>query len=180
MTADLMNVGLGVTGCIAAYKAIEVMRGLQKAGVSVRVILTRAAAKFVTPLTFEALSGQEVITGMFRPGANVRIKHIEVAQRIQLLAVVPATADVLGKFARGIADDFLTTLYVSTTAPVLLAPAMNVEMWNHRAVQENVEILKSRGHEFVDPEPGELACGMEGDGRLAEVETITRRILDML
>jgi phosphopantothenoylcysteine decarboxylase / phosphopantothenate---cysteine ligase len=175
-----VKVALGVTGCIAAYKAIEVMRGLQKAGISVQVILTRAAAEFVTPLTFESLSAQNVITDMFQPGQNRDIHHISVAQSIQLLAVVPATANILGKFAHGIADDFLTTLYLSNPAPVLLAPAMNVEMWRHTAVRANVETLKARGHFFVNPEPGPLACGMEGEGRLASVEAIVSRILDLL
>lgn len=175
-----MKIALGVTGCIAAYKAIEVMRGLQKAGLSVQVILTRSAAEFVTPLTFESLSGQDVITDMFQTGLNRDIHHISMAQSIRLLAVVPATANIMGKFAHGIADDFLSTLYLSTPSPVLLAPAMNVEMWNHTAVQANVEILKSRGHHFVDPEPGMLACGMEGDGKLAGVDVIVSRILEVL
>lgn len=175
-----MKVALGVTGCIAAYKAIEIMRGLQKAGVSVQVVLTRSGAEFVTPLTFEALSAQNVITDMFLPGQNRDIHHISVAQSIQLLAVAPATANILAKFAHGIADDFLSTLYLSTPAPVLLAPAMNVEMWRHPATRANVEILKSRGHMFVNPEPGQLACGMEGEGRLAAVEVIVSRILDAL
>lgn len=175
-----MKIALGVTGCIAAYKAIEVMRGLQKAGMSVQVILTRSASEFVTPLTFESLSAQNVITDMFQPGQNMDIHHISVAQSIQLLAVVPATANMLGKFAHGIADDFLSTLYLSNPAPVLLAPAMNVAMWNHPAVRANVEILKSRGHFFVNPEPGPLACGMEGEGRLAAVDVIVSRILEVL
>ena len=175
-----MKVALGVTGCIAAYKAIEVMRGLQKADVSVQVILTRSAAEFVTPLTFESLSAQPVITDMFQPGQNWDIRHISVAQSMQLLAVAPATANILGKFAHGIADDFLSTLYLSNPGPVLIAPAMNVEMWRHPAVQANVEILKARGHHFVDPEPGMLACGMEGDGRLATVDVIVSRILEVL
>jgi len=175
-----VKIALGVTGCIAAYKAIEVMRGLQKAGMSVQVILTRSAAEFVTPLTFESLSGQIVITDMFQTGLNRDIQHISVAQSIRLLAVVPATANIIGKFAHGIADDFLSTVYLSTPAPVLIAPAMNVEMWHHPAVQANVEILKSRGHHFVDPEPGMLACGMEGDGKLATVDVIVGRILDVL
>ncbi len=176
----IVKIALGVTGCIAAYKAIEVMRGLQKAGVSVQVILTRSAAEFVTPLTFESLSAQNVITDMFQPGQNRDIHHISVAQSIQLLAVVPATANILGKFAHGIADDFLSTLYLSNPAPVLIAPAMNVEMWRHPAVRANVEILKARGHHFVDPEPGMLACGMEGEGRLATVDVIVSRILEVL
>jgi phosphopantothenoylcysteine decarboxylase / phosphopantothenate---cysteine ligase len=156
------------------------MRGLQKAGVSVQAILTRSAAQFVTPLTFEALSAQNVIMDMFPPGQNRDIHHISVAQSIQLLAIVPATANILGKFAHGIADDFLSTLYLSSPAPVLIAPAMNVEMWNHPAVRANVTILKSRGHLFVNPEPGKLACGMEGEGRLASIEVIIARILEAL
>lgn len=175
-----MKIALGVTGCIAAYKAIEVMRGLQKAGVSVQVILTRSAVEFVTPLTFEALSSRNVITGMFPQGQNRDIRHISLAQSIQLLAVVPATANILGKFAHGIADDFLSTLYLSTPAPVFIAPAMNVEMWRHPAVCSNVEVLKKRGNHFINPEPGTLACGMEGEGRLAEVDSIVDRILDLL
>ena len=175
-----MKIALGVTGCIAAYKAIEVMRGLQKAGVSVQVILTRSAAEFVTPLTFESLSGQSVIVDMFKPEQNRDIHHISLAQSIRLLAIAPATANILGKFAHGIADDFLSTLYLSNPSPVLIAPAMNVEMWRHPAVQANVETLKARGHHFVDPEPGMLACGMEGEGRLASVDVIVTRILDLL
>jgi len=175
-----VKIALGVTGCIAAYKAIEIMRGLQKAGVSVQVVLTRSAAEFVTPLTFESLSGLNVITDMWQPELNRDIHHISVAQSIQLLAVAPATANILGKFAHGIADDFLSTLYLSNPAPVLIAPAMNVEMWRHSAVRANVEILKSRGHYFVDPEPGTLACGMEGEGRLASVDVIVARILEVL
>ena len=175
-----MKIALGVTGCIAAYKAIEVMRGLQKAGVTVQVVLTRSAQKFVAPLTFESLSGQKVVTDMFRRDLNLDIRHISLAQECDALAIVPATANILGKFAHGIADDFLTTLYLSCPAPVVLAPAMNVEMWNHPATKANVEILKGRGHLFINPEPGMLACGMEGEGRLAEVEIIERRILSIL
>jgi len=175
-----VKVGLGVTGCIAAYKAVEVMRELQKAGVSVQVVLTRSARRFVGPVTFEALSAQNVITDMFRAGRNLAIEHIGLAQEIQLLAVVPATANILGKFAHGIADDFLSTLYLSCPAPVLIAPAMNVEMWKHPAVQGNVDILRKRGHVFVDPDAGVLACGMEGEGRLADVNAIVARALEIL
>jgi phosphopantothenoylcysteine decarboxylase/phosphopantothenate--cysteine ligase len=175
-----VKIALGVTGCIAAYKAIEVMRELQKAGVSVQVVLTRSAGEFVTPLTFESLSSRSVITDMFPQGQNRDILHISVAQSIRLLAVAPATANILGKFANGIADDFLSTLYLATPAPVLIAPAMNVEMWRHPAVQTNIKTLKARGHYFVDPEPGELACGMEGEGRLAGVDRIVGGILDVL
>lgn len=175
-----MKVGLGVTGCIAAYKAVEVMRELQQAGITVQVVLTRSARKFIAPLTFEALSRQSVLTDMFRQGRNLAIGHIELAQDIDLLAVVPATANILGKFAHGIADDFLSTLYLACPAPTLLAPAMNVQMWRHAAVRENVAILKQRGHAFVDPEAGMLACGMEGEGRLAGVDRIVAAILAAL
>ncbi len=175
-----MKIALGVTGCIAAYKAIEVMRGLQKAGVAVQVVLTRSARRFVTPLTFESLSGQKVISDMFRRDLNLDIRHISLAQECDALAVVPATANILGKFAHGIADDFLTTLYLSCPAPVVLAPAMNVEMWNHPATRTNVEILRVRGHHFINPEPGMLACGMEGEGRLADVAQIEQHILSIL
>ncbi len=175
-----MKVALGVTGCIAAYKAIEVMRGLQKAGVSVQVILTRSAREFVAQLPFEALSQQPVITDMFRPGENRAIEHIRVAQESDLLAVVPATANIIGKFAAGIADDFLSTLYLSCPAPALLAPAMNVEMWNHPAVRHNVSLLAKRGVMFIEPESGELACGMQGEGRLAAVDVIVSGILRSL
>jgi len=175
-----VKVALGVTGGIAAYKAVEVLRGLQKAEVQVQVLLTRSARRFLAPLTFEALSGQPVITDMFRSGQNWSIEHIHLAQEIGLLAVVPATANILGKFAHGIADDFLSTLYLSCAAPVLLAPAMNVEMWHHPAVRANVDLLRKRGHVFVDPEPGMLACGMEGEGRLAQVELILSAMLGLL
>jgi phosphopantothenoylcysteine decarboxylase/phosphopantothenate--cysteine ligase len=175
-----VKVVLGVTGCIAAYKSIEVMRGLQKAGVSVQVILTRSARKFVAPLTFEALSGHRVLTRMFPPAAEADFPHIRVVQDAQLLAVVPATANVLGKFARGIADDLLSTVYLSCAAPVLLAPAMNVEMWNNPAVRDNLEILRMRGHHIVEPESGMLACGTEGMGRLADVDFIVERILELM
>jgi phosphopantothenoylcysteine decarboxylase / phosphopantothenate---cysteine ligase len=175
-----VKIALGVTGCIAAYKSIEVMRGLQKAGGEVQVILTSSGLEFVKPLTYECLSGRNVITDMFPKGQNRDIQHISVAQSIQVLAVVPATANILGKFAHGIADDFLSTLYLATPAPVVIAPAMNVEMWRHPAVQENVNTLKARGHVLIDPEPGVLACGMEGDGKLASVEAIVQQILETL
>lgn len=175
-----MNVVLGVTGCIAAYKAVEVMRGLQKGGVSVRVICTRAARKFVAPRTFEALSGQPVLTSLFPRRMDIDFPHIRIVQEANLLAVAPATANILGKFAHGIADDLLSTIYLSCTAPVLLAPAMNVEMWNNQAVRENVETLRRRGHHIVEPESGILACGMEGEGRLADPGVIVARILDLV
>ena len=181
-----MKVALGVTGGIAAYKAAEVVRLLQDRGIHVQVIMTRAAQEFVRPLTFAALSGEKVITGMFSPGgeheANIEsaIEHIAVAQSIDALVVVPATADVLAHFAQGIASDFLTTLYLATTAPVVVAPAMNVNMWNHPATQANLETLRKRGVRIVEPGSGYLACGMTGAGRLAENEAIVGAVLQAL
>ena len=181
-----MKVALGVTGGIAAYKAAEIVRLLQDRGIRVQVIMTHAAQEFVRPLTFAALSGEKVITGMFSPGeehaANIdsAIEHIAVAQSIDALLVAPATADVLAHFAQGIASDFLTTLYLATTAPVVVAPAMNVNMWNHRATQRNLEILRQRGVKIVEPGSGYLACGMTGAGRLAENEAIVSAVMEAL
>src|SRR2546421_6966707 len=181
-----MKVALGVTGGIAAYKAAEIVRLLQDRGIRVQVIMTRAAQEFVRPLTFAALSGEKVITGMFSSGeehaANIdsAIEHIAVAQSIDALLVAPATADVLAHFAQGIASDFLTTLYLATTAPVVVAPAMNVNMWNHPATQSNLEILRQRGVKIVDPGAGYLACGMTGSGRLAENEAIVAAVMEAL
>jgi phosphopantothenoylcysteine decarboxylase / phosphopantothenate---cysteine ligase len=177
-----MRITLGVTGGVAAYKAAELVRLLQQDGFSVQVVMTRGAREFVTPLTFAALSGQKVITDLFEKSsageANLEsaIEHIAVAQRTDLLLVAPATADILAKFARGIADDFLTTLYLATTAPVIVAPAMNVNMWNHPATQENVEKLRSRGVKIVNPDEGYLACGMTGAGRLAGQQEIVAAV----
>jgi phosphopantothenoylcysteine decarboxylase/phosphopantothenate--cysteine ligase len=181
-----MKIALGVTGGIAAYKAAEVVRALQDRGIRVQVIMTRAAQEFIRPLTFAALSGEKVITGMFSPGEEHEpnidsvIEHIAVAQSIDALAVVPATADVLAHFAQGIASDFLTTLYLATTAPVVVAPAMNVNMWNHAATQSNLQILRHRGVKIVEPDAGYLACGMTGPGRLAETGTIVAAVLEAL
>ena len=175
-----MIIGLGVTGCIAAYKAVEVMRGLQKRGADVRVIMTRHATEFVGPLTFQSISGFPVISEMFAPTDDPEIKHIQLAQSIDLLLVAPATANTLAKFANGIADDFLSTLYISTTAPVLVAPAMNVEMWAHPATRENVRSLRERGVQFIDPGEGYLACRTVGAGRLAEPDDIVRRACEII
>lgn len=173
-----MRITLGVTGGIAAYKSAELLRRLQDDGHSIQVVMTRAAREFVTPLTFAALSGERVITDLFsnQPGGegtlDSAIDHIAVAQRTDLLLVAPATADILGKFARGVADDFLSTLYLAVTAPVVVAPAMNVNMWQHPATQQNVATLRQRGVRIVEPTAGYLACGMVGSGRLAEQEQI--------
>ncbi len=181
-----MKVALGVTGGIAAYKAAELVRQLQDRGIRVQVVMTRAAQEFVRPLTFAALSGEKVITGMFSPGEehepniDSAIEHIAVAQAIDALVVAPATADVIAHFAQGIASDFLTTLYLATTAPVVVAPAMNVNMWNHPATQANLEILRQRGVKIVEPGLGYLACGMTGAGRLAESEAIVAAVLEAL
>jgi phosphopantothenoylcysteine decarboxylase/phosphopantothenate--cysteine ligase len=181
-----MRITLGVTGGVAAYKAAELVRRLQQDGFSVQVVMTRGAREFVTPLTFAALSGQKVITDLFADSsggeANLEsaIEHIAVAQRTDLLLVAPATADILAKFARGIADDFLTTLYLASTAPVVVAPAMNVNMWNHAATQENVKMLRARGVNVVDPAEGYLACGMTGAGRLAGQEAIVAAVREAL
>jgi len=180
-----MRITLGVTGGVAAYKSAELVRRLQQEGHSVQVVMTRAACEFVTPLTFAALSGQKVITDLFAKSstgeANVdsAIEHIAVAQRTDLLLVAPATADILAKFARGLADDFLSTLYLASTAPVIVAPAMNVNMWQHAATQENLAVLKVRGVHVVEPNAGYLACGMTGPGRLAELDEILKAVQEI-
>jgi phosphopantothenoylcysteine decarboxylase/phosphopantothenate--cysteine ligase len=180
-----VKIALGVSGGIAAYKAAEIVRLLQDQGIRVQVIMTQAAQEFIRPLTFAALSGEKVITGMFAaeeqtPNIDSAVEHIALAQSIDSLLVAPATADILAKFAQGIANDFLTTLYLATTAPVVVAPAMNVNMWNHPATQANVEILKKRGVKVVDPGEGYLACGMTGSGRLAENASIVAAVLESL
>jgi len=175
-----MRIALGVTGCIAAYKAVEVMRGLQKRGATVQVVMSSHATQFVGELTFRSISGLPVITDMWAPTDDPEIKHIQIAQSIDLLLVAPATANCLAKFANGIADDFLSTLYISTTAPVLVAPAMNSEMWLHPATQENVRRLRERGVQFIDPGEGYLACRTVGPGRLAEPDEIVLRASEVL
>jgi phosphopantothenoylcysteine decarboxylase/phosphopantothenate--cysteine ligase len=165
-------VGLGVSGGIGAYKAVEVVRLLQKRGHDVRAVMTRSARRFVAPLTFEAITRHPVITSQFAPGMNADIEHIALAASMDLLLVAPATANVIGKFAQGIADDFLSALYLATRAPVLLAPAMNTNMWEHPAVRENVARLEARGVHMVAPGAGYLACGWIGPGRLAEPDAI--------
>jgi len=175
-----MKVLLGVTGCIGAYKAAEILRGLQRRGVQLRVVMTRHATEFVRPLTFEALSGQGVIVEMFDRPNYATIEHISVAREADLLLVAPATANIIAKFAHGVADDFLSTVYLSNTNPVLVAPAMNVEMWNHPATQANIKILRERGVLFVEPGVGYQACGEVGMGRLAEPEEIVERAIEIL
>lgn len=176
-----MNVVLGVGGGIAAYKSAELARLLIQQGHSVQVVMTAGGQEFVRPLTFAALTGRKVITGLFasaEPEATLSsaIEHIAVARENDLLVVAPATADLLAKFAHGLADDFLTTMYLAFTGPVILAPAMNTNMWQHPATEANLEALRRRGHRIVDPGEGELACGMVGAGRLAEPEQIASAV----
>lgn len=175
-----MKIILGVTGCIAAYKAAEVLRQLQQRGAEVRVIMTRHACEFVRPLTFEALSRSPVVTDMFAPGLNMPVKHIELARWADLLLVAPATANTLAKFAHGLADDFLSTIHLAVQCPVVVAPAMDQEMWLHPTTQENIERLRRRGVVIIEPESGYLASGIEGEGRLADPAVIADRVMDVL
>jgi phosphopantothenoylcysteine decarboxylase/phosphopantothenate--cysteine ligase len=180
-----MKVALGVCGGIAAYKACEVVRLLQDQGIRVQVVMTAAAQEFIRPLTFAALSGEKVITGLWRsgggqPNLDSAIEHISVAQSIDALVVAPCTADTLAKFAHGQADDFLSTLYLATPAPVLIAPTMNVQMWEHPATQQNLETMRQRGVQIIEPGSGYLACGMVGPGRMAESEEIVAATLSAL
>ncbi len=180
-----MRVALGVTGGIAAYKAAELLRLLQDRGLEVQVVMTRSAREFITPLTFAALSGRKVITEMFGAEAGdsnleSAIEHIAVAQTIDALVIAPATANVIAKLAHGIADDFLTTLALATKAPIVVAPAMNVNMFEHAATQENLATLRARGVRVLDPDEGYLACGMTGAGRLASVPAIAQAVFETL
>jgi phosphopantothenoylcysteine decarboxylase/phosphopantothenate--cysteine ligase len=187
-------IALGVTGGIGAYKAVEIARGLQKNGHDVVAVMTRAARKFIGPLTFEAITRREVITDQWQPGANAArpgpprgtpaewggVEHIAIASNIDLLLVAPATANTIAKFANGLADDFLSSLYVATRAPVLIAPAMNTNMFDHPAVRKNLEVLGARGVQMVDPGSGYLACGWIGKGRLAEPADVVAAAEQML
>ncbi|MDH3495107.1 MAG: bifunctional phosphopantothenoylcysteine decarboxylase/phosphopantothenate--cysteine ligase CoaBC [Acidobacteriota bacterium] len=173
-------IGLGVTGGIAAYKAIEVLRLLQRAGCDVKVAMTSHAAEFIRPLTFRALSGHYVLVDDYDPGNPDPIAHINFSQSIDLFLVVPATANTLAKFANGIADDFVSSTYLASTAPVMVAPAMNSLMWDHPATRRNIERLKYDGVMFVEPVSGELACKTVGTGKLEDVENITAQVLEAL
>ena len=181
-----MKVTVGVSGGIAAYKAAELVRALQQHALDVHVVMTEAAMRFVQPLTFASLTGHKVITSLWSPAESPdsnldsAIEHIEAAQTTDLLVIAPATASILAKFAHGIADDFLTTLYLATSAPVIVAPAMNVNMWQHPATQTNLEILAARNVRMVPPESGYLACGMTGSGRLADTPAIVDAVIDVL
>ena len=186
MDEKMPRVMVGVTGGVAAYKAAELVRALQQNKVDVRVVMTRAAQEFVRPLTFSSLTGHKVITGMWEGEApsglddQDQIEHISEAQAADAIVIAPATAHVLAKMAHGLADDFLSTMLLATTAPVILAPAMNVNMWNHPATRANVALLRERGVTIVEPDAGYLACGMTGSGRLADIETIAAAVMAAL
>jgi len=180
-----MRVALGVTGGIAVYKAAELLRMLQDRGLDVQVVMSAGARNFVTPLTFAALSGHKVITEIFgesgeEPNVESAIEHIAVAQGIDALVIAPATANVIAKMAGGIADDFLTTLCLATKVPIIVAPAMNVNMWEHEATQRNLQTLRSRSIRVLEPDEGYLACGMIGSGRLASIESIVQAVFETL
>jgi phosphopantothenoylcysteine decarboxylase/phosphopantothenate--cysteine ligase len=185
-TSKTPRVTVGVCGGVAAYKAAELVRALQQNKFDVRVVMTRAAQEFVRPLTFSSLTGHKVITGMWEGDAPTglddqeQIEHISEAQAADAVVIAPATAHVLAKMAHGLADDFLSTMLLATTAPVIVAPAMNVNMWNHAATRANVALLRERGVIFVDPDAGYLACGMTGSGRLASVESIAAAVMAAL
>ena len=174
------RIALGVTGGIAAYKAIEVLRGLQRAGCEVRVAMTRHACEFIQPLTFRSLSGSNVLVDDYAPDNPDPIAHITFSQTVDLLIVAPATANILAKFANGVADDFLTSTYLACTAPVLVAPAMNTTMLEHPATQRNIEKLRADGVRIIEPDQGEMACGTIGPGRLSEPDRIVQVALEML
>ncbi|HEY0377049.1 MAG TPA: bifunctional phosphopantothenoylcysteine decarboxylase/phosphopantothenate--cysteine ligase CoaBC [Pyrinomonadaceae bacterium] len=174
------RVALGVSGGIAAYKAAEILRGLQRAGCVVRVALTRRACEFITPLTFRALSGSHVVVDDYAADNPDPIAHITFSQSVDLFVVAPATANIIAKFANGVADDFLTSTYLASNAPVLIAPAMNTTMWNHPATRRNLRQLRADGVRVVEPDSGEMACGTFGPGRLSEPERIVAAALDML
>src|ERR1043165_9172860 len=174
------RIALGVSGGIAAYKAAEILRGLQRAGLTVRVAMTKRACEFITPLTFRALSGAHVIVDDYAPDNPDPIAHITFSQSVDLLLVAPATANIIAKFANGVADDFLTSTYLAANAPVLVAPAMNTTMWNHPATQRNLRRLREDGVRVVLPDAGEMACGTIGPGRLSDPQLIVAAALEIL
>jgi phosphopantothenoylcysteine decarboxylase/phosphopantothenate--cysteine ligase len=179
-SAGVHRVVLGVTGGIAAYKSAELVRGLRKAGCDVHVLMTPHAQKFITPLTLQTLSGHRVVSDSWDLSQGADIQHIALARDLDLFVVAPATADTLARMAHGLADDVLTTFHLAVTAPVLVAPAMNLWMWNHPATRANLETLRDRGVRIVDPGVGELACGEEGIGRMAEPDAIVGVVTELL
>ncbi len=179
-STDGKKIALGVSGGIAAYKAVEILRGLQRAGCTVRVAMTKRACEFIQPLTFRALSGSHVLVDDYAPDNPDPIAHIIFSQSVDLFLVAPATANLIAKFANGVADDFLTTTYLASTAPVLIAPAMNTAMWHHPATQNNLKVLKEHGVIILEPDEGEMACGTVGPGRLSDPDRIVAAALDLL
>jgi phosphopantothenoylcysteine decarboxylase/phosphopantothenate--cysteine ligase len=171
------GIALGVTGGIAAYKSAEIVRGLRQAGCEVTVVMTAHAREFITPLTLQTLSGRKVLGDAWDLNQGADIQHIALTRGLDLLLVAPATADMLAKFAHGIADDFLSTFYLAVTAPVIVAPAMNVCMWEHPATRANLDVLRERGVRVIDPTSGSLACGDQGMGRMAEPESVVEAAL---
>jgi phosphopantothenoylcysteine decarboxylase/phosphopantothenate--cysteine ligase len=174
------KVALGISGGIAAYKAAEILRALQRAGCTVRVAMTKRACEFITPLTFRALSGSHVVVDDYAPDNPDPIAHITFSQSVDLFLIAPATANIIAKFANGVADDFLTSTYLASTAPVIVAPAMNTTMWNHPATRRNLERLRADGVRVIEPDAGEMACGTFGPGRLSEPERIVAAALEVL
>src|SRR5208282_2964387 len=170
---------VGITGGIAAYKIAELVRQLTKKGASVHVVMTKNAMEFVTPLTFQTVSGNEVTHEMFKLFTGGKIGHITLADIADQIVIVPATANIIGKVANGIGDDFLSTMIMATTVPVLFVPSMNTKMWESRIVQSNIEKLKDNGFEFMEPASGDLACGWQGKGRLPAIEDILEKMEDI-
>lgn len=176
----IQRIILGVTGSIAAYRSADIVRGLIEKGLRVSVVMTKAAENFITPLTLSSLSREKVYTSMFNDSMDGNMIHIELASKADALLVAPATADIIGKLANGLADDLLTSIALGTKAPILLAPAMNTEMYQNKIVQDNCEKLKKYGMKFIDPVMGKLACGVVGEGHIADQQTIIKAVLQSL
>lgn len=174
------NIVIGITGGIATYKACSIISYLKKMGANVQVIMTKNATKFITPLTIETLAKSKVIVDMFERPDNIEVKHISLARIADLVLIVPATANIIGKVANGIADDMLSTTIMATKAKTIFAPAMNNQMYENKIVQDNIEKLKSYGYEFIEPDEGDLACGYKAIGKLAKQETITKYLEEAL
>lgn len=176
----IQRIILGVTGSIAAYRSADIVRGLIEKGLRVSVVMTKAAENFITPLTLSSLSREKVYTSMFNDSMDGNMIHIELASKADALLIAPATADIIGKLANGLADDLLTSIALGTKAPILLAPAMNTEMYQNKIVQDNCEKLKKYGMKFIDPVMGKLACGVVGEGHIADQQTIIKAVLQSL
>ena len=175
-----LNIVIGISGGIAAYKACGIISYLKKEGADIYVIMTENATKFITPLTLEVLSGNKVVVDMFDRPDHIDVEHISLARKADLFLVVPATANILGKVANGIADDMLSTTIMATKSPVVFAPAMNNNMYENRIVRENIERLKSFGYKFIEPDTGHLACGYEAKGKLPKTKTIIDNVKKLI